>query len=195
MQTQCKGDRLSTPGVLQHRAVTPQGCTLHPPSCALCQAVDQLHGTFPRWIYVHSLGSLKIYSRKAFHLLFLRGDFLTCVLPVFYLLPKMTLYTLHILLAFTWKCTGTFYFLGKKNPQYSLSLLIMFSVPDCLYTWCTMMANNYGLLWSSITTAFFLPKDKKKKKTDKWFCCLFKHVVWKTKHTEWSLRQLLKTSF
>ena len=44
----------------------------------------------------------------------LRGDFLTCVLLGFYLLPKMTV--LYItLLAFTWQCTDTFYFSGGKT--------------------------------------------------------------------------------
>lgn len=49
----------------------------------------------------------------------------------------------------------------KEEPSvWSFTSDNVFST--CLYT-LTMMAHNYGLLWSSITAAFFLPKDPKKR--------------------------------
>lgn len=85
---------------------------VHPTT--LLQAVDQLRRTFAWRTCIHSFWPLKIYLARPLTFFFLRGDFLTCVLPVFYLLLKMTV-SYITLLAFTWQYTDTFYFSGGKT--------------------------------------------------------------------------------
>lgn len=159
----------------------------------LLQAVNQLHGTFPWGTYICSFRLLKIYLARPLTFFFLRGDFLTCVLPGFLFAAR------NDCLIYYFSCihmTVYWYVLlfRRKTPQYNLLLLTVFSVPECLYT-LRMMANNYGLLWSLATAVFFLPKDQKK--TDEW-CCYYSSMLYEKKtqtHVEWSLRQLLKIAF
>lgn len=78
--------------------------------------------------------------------------------------------TQHDSLLYCFTCTHmTVYWyillLRKKTPQYNLLFLTMLSIPECLYT-PTTMVNNYGLLSSLTTTAFFLPKAQKNPQRD-----------------------------
>ena len=169
INTHCKADGSSPPRAL-HRTVILQWCTL----TKLCPSwvpralpsTAPLAPTFPWWTHV------------LFLLLPKRSFFLTSVLPVFVLLGFFVCLFLFFGICYSkWLflcnpyciCIHTtvywhaFLLLRRRNLQCDLLLLITFSVPDCLYT-LRMMAHNYGLLWSSITAAFFLPKDQEKKR-------------------------------
>lgn len=162
--------------VHQHCSVHPSYMDAHQPSCVqyrhptTLQAVGQLHGTLSWRTWRNSLQSLKVYLARPLTFFFLRGDLLFdlfCLFLIYYskwlsnVLPYMHLDD-------SVKCTDTFYLSGGKTlsiiPTSSNMLRIR------ILAHIETMANNYGLLWSLSTAAFFLLKDRKN--TYEWSCVL-----------------------